>query len=171
MPASDPTAPAGPRIGGPRGITHGDTPHTTAHPRHVLIIEDGPDARRALGRLLEIWGHHVELAAAERALGVEHDEGPVALRRLDPGGDHGQTAERPGAEALAPAGGPVHGLERREAHGGDFAKVDRRREAREHLRAQRGHDILVGRRRREHDHLHARTDDPELGGERQVLGD
>ena len=66
---------------------------------------------------------------------------------------------------------PVHGLERREAHGGDFAKVERRREAREHLRAQRGHDILVGRRRREHDDLHARTDDPELGGERQVLGD
>jgi CheY-like chemotaxis protein len=40
-----------------------DAPHATAaHPRHILIIEDGPDARRALGRLLEIWGHHVEVA-------------------------------------------------------------------------------------------------------------
>jgi CheY-like chemotaxis protein len=28
----------------------------------VLIVEDGPDARKALGRLLELWGHHVELA-------------------------------------------------------------------------------------------------------------
>jgi signal transduction histidine kinase len=37
-------------------------PATPAHPRHILIIEDGPDARRALGRLLEIWGHHVEVA-------------------------------------------------------------------------------------------------------------
>ena len=32
------------------------------HPRHVLIVEDGPDARAALGRLLELWGYHVELA-------------------------------------------------------------------------------------------------------------
>ena len=43
-----------------------DTAHAHAaapvQPRHVLIIEDGPDARHALGRLLEIWGHHVELA-------------------------------------------------------------------------------------------------------------
>jgi signal transduction histidine kinase len=62
MTASDPASPAGPGIGGARGITRGDTPHTTANPRHILIIEDGPDARRALGRLLEIWGHHVELA-------------------------------------------------------------------------------------------------------------
>lgn len=37
-------------------------PHAAAHPRHILIVEDGPDARKALGRLLEIWGHHVELA-------------------------------------------------------------------------------------------------------------
>jgi signal transduction histidine kinase len=37
--------------------------HPTAHhPRHVLIVEDGPDARKALGRLLELWGHRVELA-------------------------------------------------------------------------------------------------------------
>jgi CheY-like chemotaxis protein len=50
-------------------------------PRHVLIVEDGPDARRALGRLLELWGHHVELAedgtrGVERAL-ASHPE--VAL--------------------------------------------------------------------------------------------
>jgi CheY-like chemotaxis protein len=39
-----------------------DAPRAAPHPRHILIIEDGPDARHALGRLLEIWGHHVELA-------------------------------------------------------------------------------------------------------------
>ena len=41
---------------------HADAPQGPGHPQRVLIIEDGPDARRALGRLLEIWGHHVELA-------------------------------------------------------------------------------------------------------------
>jgi signal transduction histidine kinase len=50
-------------------------------PRHVLIVEDGPDARHALGRLLELWGHHVELAedgtrGVERAIAL-HPE--VAL--------------------------------------------------------------------------------------------
>jgi CheY-like chemotaxis protein len=28
----------------------------------VLIIEDNPDARNALRALLEVWGHHVEVA-------------------------------------------------------------------------------------------------------------
>ena len=51
---------------------NGRTPARPA-PRHVLIVEDGPDARNALGRLLELWGHHVELAedgtrGVERAL-------------------------------------------------------------------------------------------------------
>jgi signal transduction histidine kinase/ActR/RegA family two-component response regulator len=41
---------------------HAPLPAAHHHPRHVLIIEDGPDARKALGRLLELWGHHVELA-------------------------------------------------------------------------------------------------------------
>ena len=36
--------------------------HAPSRPRHVLIIEDGPDGRHALGRLLELWGHRVELA-------------------------------------------------------------------------------------------------------------
>jgi len=62
------------------------TPARTAKPqavapRHVLIVEDGPDARNALGRLLELWGHHVELAedgtrGVERAI-ASHPE--VAL--------------------------------------------------------------------------------------------
>ena len=48
-------------------------PRAPATPRHVLIVEDGPDARNALGRLLQLWGHHVELAedgtrGVERAL-------------------------------------------------------------------------------------------------------
>ena len=30
--------------------------------RRVLIIEDQPDARRALQRLLQLWGHHVDVA-------------------------------------------------------------------------------------------------------------
>jgi CheY-like chemotaxis protein len=47
----------------------------------VLIVEDGPDARNALGRLLELWGHRVELAedgtrGVERAI-ASHPE--VAL--------------------------------------------------------------------------------------------
>ena len=42
-------------------LPHAEPAHPP-QPRHVLIIEDGPDARRALGRLLEIWGHHVEVA-------------------------------------------------------------------------------------------------------------
>lgn len=38
--------------------------------RRVLLIEDGDDARRALGRLLRSWGHQVELAEDGRR-GVE----------------------------------------------------------------------------------------------------
>ncbi|HZN64387.1 MAG TPA: ATP-binding protein [Tepidisphaeraceae bacterium] len=46
--------------------------------RRVLIVEDGPDARRALGRLLELWGHKVELAedgtrGVERAIASRPD--------------------------------------------------------------------------------------------------
>lgn len=52
--------------------------HASSHPRRILIIEDGPDARRALGRLLEIWGHRVELAeegtgGVERAIAIRPD--------------------------------------------------------------------------------------------------
>jgi signal transduction histidine kinase/CheY-like chemotaxis protein len=32
------------------------------HRRHVLIVEDQPDARRALQRLLQVWGHKVDIA-------------------------------------------------------------------------------------------------------------
>ncbi len=31
--------------------------------RKVLLVEDGPDARKALGRLIRLWGHDVETAA------------------------------------------------------------------------------------------------------------
>jgi signal transduction histidine kinase/ActR/RegA family two-component response regulator len=53
-------------------------PVQPARPRRVLIIEDGPDARRALGRLLEIWGHRVEVAedgtrGVERAIASRPD--------------------------------------------------------------------------------------------------
>jgi signal transduction histidine kinase/CheY-like chemotaxis protein len=39
--------------------------------RRILIIEDQPDARRALQRLLQVWGHQVEVA----------DDGPGGLER------------------------------------------------------------------------------------------
>jgi len=38
--------------------------------RHVLIVEDQPDARRALQRLLQIWGHRVDVA----------EDGPRAVK-------------------------------------------------------------------------------------------
>jgi len=54
------------------------SPFQSAHPRHILIVEDGPDARHALGRLLEIWGHRVEVAedgtrGVERAIAGRPD--------------------------------------------------------------------------------------------------
>lgn len=36
--------------------------HANGSARKVLIIEDQADARRALQRLLQIWGHHVDVA-------------------------------------------------------------------------------------------------------------
>jgi signal transduction histidine kinase/CheY-like chemotaxis protein len=36
--------------------------HSNGHARRILIIEDQADARRALQRLLQIWGHHVDVA-------------------------------------------------------------------------------------------------------------
>lgn len=30
--------------------------------RHILLVEDNPDARQAMRELLELWGHHVEVA-------------------------------------------------------------------------------------------------------------
>src|SRR5437762_591673 len=39
-----------------------EAPAVNGQARRVLIIEDQADARRALQRLLQIWGHHVEIA-------------------------------------------------------------------------------------------------------------
>jgi signal transduction histidine kinase/ActR/RegA family two-component response regulator len=78
-----PTEPATttPRAAPPAGAARAAKPQAAVVPRHVLIVEDGPDARNALGRLLELWGHHVELAedgtrGVERAI-ASHPE--VAL--------------------------------------------------------------------------------------------
>jgi CheY-like chemotaxis protein len=37
-------------------------PPTDGNGRRILVIEDQADARRALQRLLQIWGHHVDVA-------------------------------------------------------------------------------------------------------------
>jgi len=44
----------------------GARPAIDGHPRHVLLVEDSEDSRRILGRLLQIWGHRVELAGDGR---------------------------------------------------------------------------------------------------------
>jgi signal transduction histidine kinase/ActR/RegA family two-component response regulator len=76
LPPADAAAPASQRITG--SAPPAEPAHPPSHPRHVLIIEDGPDARRALGRLLEIWGHRVEVAedgtrGVERAIASRPD--------------------------------------------------------------------------------------------------
>jgi len=38
--------------------------------RRVLVVEDNPDSRETLRTLLELWGHHVEVAGDGRQ-GVE----------------------------------------------------------------------------------------------------
>ena len=58
-PASEPAQPAPVGVAAAR---RADAGRRASQPRHILIVEDGPDARKALGRLLEIWGHRVELA-------------------------------------------------------------------------------------------------------------
>ncbi|HLK09886.1 MAG TPA: ATP-binding protein [Candidatus Binatia bacterium] len=35
---------------------------SAAIPRRILLVEDNPDARRAMKTILELWGHHVEVA-------------------------------------------------------------------------------------------------------------
>ena len=67
------SAPAPAEGSDPGSRRHGGGANSPPAPRHILIVEDGPDARAALGRLLELWGHHVELAedgtrGVERAL-------------------------------------------------------------------------------------------------------
>ena len=54
-----------PREAPPRAVASASSRNGHAHPpgRKVLIIEDQPDARRALQRLLQIWGHQVEVAS------------------------------------------------------------------------------------------------------------
>lgn len=65
--------------------------------RRVLLIEDGDDARRALGRLLKSWGHEVELAedghrGVEKALATRPE---IALVDLGlPGIDGYEVARR-----------------------------------------------------------------------------
>jgi CheY-like chemotaxis protein len=56
---------AAPREAPPRAVPCSTSHNGHAHPpgRKVLIIEDQPDARRALQRLLQLWGHQVEVAA------------------------------------------------------------------------------------------------------------
>jgi signal transduction histidine kinase/ActR/RegA family two-component response regulator len=55
--------------------------HSNGQGRRILIVEDQPDARRALQRLLQIWGYQVDVAEeARRALEVASTHRPeVAL--------------------------------------------------------------------------------------------
>jgi CheY-like chemotaxis protein len=80
--------------------------------RRVLIVEDQPDARRALQRLLQIWGHHVEVAEdGVRGLELATRASPdVALIDVGlPGVDGYELARRIRAERARSAGaaGPV----------------------------------------------------------------
>ncbi|HYO10726.1 MAG TPA: hybrid sensor histidine kinase/response regulator [Tepidisphaeraceae bacterium] len=52
-----------PAAGGKLGAINGKhAPKPNPDARRILIIEDQPDARRALQRLLQIWGHQVDVA-------------------------------------------------------------------------------------------------------------
>ena len=74
---------------------------THGHARRVLLIEDVADARRAMGRLLKSWGHHLETAAdgiegVEKALASRPE---IALIDIGlPGLDGFQVAQRLRAE-------------------------------------------------------------------------
>jgi signal transduction histidine kinase/CheY-like chemotaxis protein len=59
-PAAAPQAPA----------TSNDHPEDEGPRRRILLVEDQPDARRALQRLLQLWGHTVE-AAEDGVIGLE----------------------------------------------------------------------------------------------------
>jgi CheY-like chemotaxis protein len=52
------TSQPAPQISPPR---NGKAPSGQQH-RHILLVEDQADARRALQRLLQIWGHTVDVA-------------------------------------------------------------------------------------------------------------
>jgi len=81
-----------------------DGPSPPAQPRHVLVVEDSADVRDALRALLEVWGHHVEVAE-DGPVGVEMarlNRPEIALVDIGlPGFDGYQVAERLRA---APAG-------------------------------------------------------------------
>ena len=84
-----------------------DGPSPPAQPRHVLVVEDSADVRDALRALLEVWGHHVEVAE-DGPVGVEMarlSRPEIALVDIGlPGFDGYQVAERLRA---APAGHEV----------------------------------------------------------------
>jgi CheY-like chemotaxis protein len=61
-----------------------------SRPRHILIVEDNADCRETLHRLLELLGHHVDIARdGVEAVDVAHERRPevaivdVGLPRLD----------------------------------------------------------------------------------------
>lgn len=52
--------------------------------RRVLLVEDNPDSRQTLRMLLEVWGHHVEVAedggvGVEKALTLRPEVGVVDI--------------------------------------------------------------------------------------------
>jgi PAS domain S-box-containing protein len=55
------------------GISPDDVAGKTAHPFHLMVVDDNIDAARSLAMLLEAWGHTVS---------VEHD-GRAALKRAE----------------------------------------------------------------------------------------
>jgi signal transduction histidine kinase/ActR/RegA family two-component response regulator len=58
-------------LGSPVDTTSGEEPSATVTPRHILVVEDDPDARQTLRLMLEFDGHHVEVAGdGDRAIDV-----------------------------------------------------------------------------------------------------
>jgi CheY-like chemotaxis protein len=70
---------------------------SAAQPRHVLVVEDNPDAAAALAHLLTAWGHEVQVAHdGSEALEVAQSHPPdtVLLDICLPGMDGYQVARR-----------------------------------------------------------------------------
>ena len=56
-----PSVPAASAAGRPSGLSH-TSAQTQKKGKKILVVEDQADARRALQRLLQVWGHEVEVA-------------------------------------------------------------------------------------------------------------
>ena len=86
--------------------------------RRVVLVEDNADARRAMERLLKLWGHHVEVAAdgasgVERAVASEPDVMLVDIGLPDIDGyEVARGPARPSAEGSTWSPSPATGSPR-----------------------------------------------------------